>query len=77
MRGRITLHQSPRITPSEFAVPNTIAEIITLQVINKDWQGACNNFGGEEINKKYQKSKNNNKPHNNNNKKLIGFFFSY
>jgi hypothetical protein len=30
MRGRITLHQSPRITPSEFAVPNTIAEIITL-----------------------------------------------
>ena len=52
MRGRITLHQLPRINPSQIAVPYTNAEVITLQVINKDWQGTCNNFGGEEINKK-------------------------
>ena len=56
IKGRIRLCQLSGTDPAEIGVPLTNAEMMSLWMINGDWQRACSNYLGE-INNKYLKSK--------------------
>ena len=56
IKGRINWCQWTGTDPEEIVVPDTNAEIVSLQVINEDWQRACSNYLGG-INSKHPKTK--------------------
>ena len=56
MNGKIRLCQLSGINSAKTIVSLTNAEIMSLWVINEDWQRACHNYLGE-INNKCPKSK--------------------